>query len=193
MNKAIILTMILLVFFGITWLGIQLFSFSPSSFGNKLSLHENFKAKSSQIISLKNYFEKLIPENVNVSFEFSSENNKFDLGILLINPATKMEVYPAIGGEKISPGSAQMDSLLDYLNWNMVNIDTLVSKLQQSNCVGVSGGNPIQILFRKSGLESTSYLIFDQPLSDSLQKLYNHKEGYSVYNETTVLREIYPL
>ncbi len=142
-------------------------------------LIDNYNKKTTEIIELKNYVNKIVPPNKQVDIEFEDNNT---LGIFHVTVDDNQESYWDI---KVNSGKA--DSLLQKLGWTTNTLKTLKYKLDKANCISVKSGEPCNIGFQRSGMGKYFYNIFDKPIADSLQADYNDSCTYILYNDKVVL------
>lgn len=142
-------------------------------------LKENFEAKKAEIYEVKNYVNKIISPNKLVHIEFDDNNT---LGIFHVKVDDNFESNWDV---KIKSGKA--DTLLQKLGWTTETLKTLKDKLDKSNCIGVTSGEPCNISFQRSGMGMYSFNIFDKPIPDSLKTSYNDSCTYIMVNDKLVL------
>jgi hypothetical protein len=110
-----------------------------------------------------------------------AKTNQKDLSFGLGNWGTvNLFIYPAIidpankiiGGEGLKIGSPELDSILVKLNWDNETVKRLREKLKQTNCDWIriidNGHYDIEMYPTQTGWGTYSYVIFDDPIPDSL-------------------------
>ena len=93
-----------------------------------------------------------------------------------------------------------MNAVLDEIGIEVYKLDSLLLKLKKANCIGLLKqpfkNKPIKIDFRYGeGLLAPkfSYLVFSEPLSDSLKNEWENKGGRKVYSDKVIFEYLYPL
>jgi hypothetical protein len=178
----------LLIFFGILLLlfgGFYLYLhiafdgiFTGPSYDKK-DLIENYEARTDEILELKNYYISILPEGASVTIEFDNDQ---ELGIFHVKADS---IYQSNWNLKIK--SPQVDSLLTELNWTTKELKILKEKLDNANCISISGKNPVTIGWQRSGMGKFSYNIFDSDLEKGKIEAYNDGCTYIFYKDNIVL------
>ncbi|MFZ6666206.1 hypothetical protein [Peijinzhouia sedimentorum] len=178
----------LLIFFGIILFlfgGFYLFLhiafdgiFTGPSY-DKNDLIENYEARTDEILDVKNYYKSILPDGAIVLIEF--DNDK-ELGIFHVKADS---IYQSNWNLKIK--LSKVDSLLTELNWTTKELTTLKEKLDNANCISISGKNPVVIGWQRSGMGKFSYNIFDSDLEKDKIEEYNDGCTYIFYKDNIVL------
>ena len=164
-------------------------------------LEENYIKKELEILELREYLESIIPEKTGISFGYSDRSDRFDLGVIKYNPETKNIERPNnMSATNVSLNSKSVTNILQNMDWTSGELYTLLQKLKSANCIRIYkqpfSGKPVQITFRKGGhlgVAEYSYHLFSEPLTDSLKRVWENKEGFRVYNENVLFEYGYPL
>lgn len=178
----------LLIFFGIILLlicGFYLFlhiAFDGIFTGpiyDKNDLIENYEARTEKIHDVKNYYKSILPDGASVTIEFGNDK---ELGIFHVRADS---IYQNNWNLKIK--SPKVDSLLTELNWTTKELKILKVKLDNANCISISGNNPVVIGWQRSGMGKFSYTIFDNNLEKDKIEDYNDGCTYIFYKDNIVL------
>ena len=170
-------------------------------YSSKKELIANYQEKHSEIATLKRYFYSIVPDSLDVYIEYEEDNN-IDLKVYR-KPADPANPFPTVvlfQEWNIDPYNYQPDSnaiglsqdytfqqTVQLLNWNDDTFRQIKRYLDKANCISVTNGDPAQIGFRRSGLGMYFYKLFDHPLTDSLQKVYNDSCSHILFNESVAL------
>ncbi len=146
---------------------------------NQSDLIENYENKKEQIIEVKNYIEKIVPENIFVNIEFKNG----DLETFHVKRNGNYE-----NNWHLDIDSKKTDSLLNILGWTHSELETLKDKLDKANCISVASRKPITIGWQRSAMGMFFYKLFDQNLNDSLIEQYNGGCTYIFYKDNVVLQ-----
>jgi hypothetical protein len=175
----IIISIGLLLFFGIVFYVYSTFNFDSGEYYSTQDLIKNYNQKSNQIADLKDYINQIVPINKSVDIEFDG-NKRLSIFHLVDNGN-----YDSNWDLKLN--SAKVDTLLVKLNWTKETLRTLKEKLDAANCISVKSGDPCNIGFQRSGMGKYYYDIFDNPIPDSLKSKYNDSCTYILYSDKVVL------
>lgn len=144
-----------------------------------VELKQHFDAKKTEIYEVKDYINKIVPQNKKVEIEFENDNT---LKIFHIIKNGKHETHWDVGVK-----SNNAIALLEKLGWTTETLKTLKTKLDKANCISVASGEPCNIGFQRSGMGKYYYNIFEKPIADSLKKRYNDSCTYIMVNDKLVL------
>jgi hypothetical protein len=164
-------------------INICLFAFLGGVFDthySKKDLIDNYNLKTGEIVELKNYVDKIVPDSMSVDIEFDGNRT-----LEIFHVVEKNGYWNANWNIKID--SPKADTLLQKLGWTSETLSTLKEKLDNANCISIESGEPCTIGFQRSGMGKYSYKVFDQPLNDSLKKVYNDNCTYIFYKNNIVL------
>ncbi len=148
-------------------------------FYDKSDLIENYEERTEAIIDVKNYFKSILPDSARVDIEFENDNK---LGIFHVRTDNNDQ-----NNWNLRIKSHRVDSLLSELKWTTKQLETLKEKLDNANCISISGRNPVVIGWQRSGLGKFSYDIFDNNLKASQLEQYNNGCTYIYYKDNIVL------
>ena len=175
----IILGVGLLTYIGYWIFALAVFSGVFDKFYSTQDLIDNYNKKTTEIVEVKNYVNKIVPPNKSVDIEFDG-NRKFFIFHVVDN-----NNYDSNWDLKLS--SSKTDTLLQKLSWTKENLKLLKEKLDNANCISVESGEPCKIGFVRSGMGKYFYNLFDKPIADSLKSNYNDSCTYILYNDKVVL------
>lgn len=182
---------------------ILLLSIFISSCGkNKKDLIENYEENLSDIIKLKEYYSKIVPDNylVRIRYDSSEEIDLFvyqpipnsnerellfqqwNLNIYNYKPKSRTEYDKKYNGKTNS-----FVVVKEKLNWTNETFIKLYEKLENVNCIGITNRNPTEIEFGYKGMGVYSYLIFDENLNKKQQKKYTDYCSQLFYKDNVVL------
>jgi hypothetical protein len=184
MKKIIKWTLIILGVGVLTWLGFWFYAMAVFSgtFDKSYStqdLIDNYNKKTEKIWQVKDYINKIVPQNKSVDIEFDG-NHKFFIFHVVDNG-----YYDSNWDLKLS--SQKTDTLLQKLGWTKETLKLLKEKLDNANCISVESGEPCKIGFQRSGMGKYFYDLFNKPIPDSLKSMYNDSCTYILYNDSVVL------
>lgn len=168
-------------------------------------MKDNIDEKSSEIIDLKNYFDKIVPENYIVRIQYNSSNN-VDLFVYeIVRDSTEREIL--FGQWDVSIDNYKETSQTDYekqyggktkslevvkskLNWTRDTFSKLYDKLEKANCIGICNRKPLEIEYGFSGMALLSFMVFDKNLTVEQQKEYSDDCMSMFYKENIVLNYV---
>jgi hypothetical protein len=148
-------------------------------------LKKNFYSRETEILELKRYYDSIVPYDKSVVIEFENSNRLGRFFIYDINPSAPSKNKN--GDWDIKVNSDKADSLLNIIGWKRNNLRELKKKLSNAHCIGISGGEPTTIDFRRSGMGMYSFNIFNNPIPDSLKNRYNDSCRYILVNDKLAL------
>lgn len=128
-------------------------------------------------VSLYDFFySKTINQNKYIITFYSNKNNKlYNINIYPIDGPVNIH-NSIIGGDNLPLECKKIDSILIETKWEKSFLLSLKDKLNKTNCKWIRTteiyGDPIEIFYDESTYGSYSYLIFPQPLSDTLIKIH---------------------
>jgi hypothetical protein len=151
----------------------SMFDVSNGKVYSKEDLINNYKIKKSNIDSLKDYYNKLVPPDRILEIEFESEKviTRLALTNLKTDTLNNRDNYVCVFDLDVN--SKKVDSIIESIGWTHQTLAEIKSNLDKANCIGISNGEPTNINFQRSGFGMYSYLIFSKEISDSLRKQYN--------------------
>ncbi|CAN5596542.1 hypothetical protein BH11BAC3_BH11BAC3_44070 [soil metagenome] len=169
----------LLLFFIYVFYVFSTFSFDDGKHYSKEDLIDNYKAKTNELLDLKEFINKNVPIGKTVDIEFDGDNrlaifHVFDNGSNDSNWDLKVN-------------SKKVDTLLDKLNWTQNTLMDLKGKLDAANCISVKCGDPCNIGFQRSGMGKYYYNLFAAPIPDKMIARYNDSCTYIFYSKNVVL------
>jgi len=151
----------------------------------KEDLRNNYDTHGSQIVTLKHYFNGIVPVGKQVQIEFEGERK---LAMFKIS-ATDSIQHPEKNFLRwqIRIESREVDSLLPTLGWTRDTLASIKKKLEAASCIRVTNGEPGIIGYRRFGTGMFYYTIFENPIPDSLQPKYNNGCNAILYSNRVVL------
>lgn len=196
----IVIVSSIVIFFAYT--GIRLYSEGYFKTSSKEELVRNYQSKEKQILRLKQYFNSIVPKNFNVFVEFESDNNitmrVSEKSKYQKNPTLWFEQYnfdpykfrvpkSSLGSKVYTPKLDSLTSIERKLNWAENTFRQIKTLLDSAKCISIENGDPSEIGFARMGEGEYMYLLFDEPISDSLKKNYNNGCNYSYFNNKLIL------
>jgi hypothetical protein len=186
---------------------LTLSSCDPFGFGDMPSssekeLKENYSKKSKEITELKSFFNSITPKDLEVYIEYQSDKlidlkvyyvktPKYPVKTLFqqwnINPYNFNSQSSPLDSSDFAPETNSLDVVKKRLGWTDETFRMIKQYLDKANCISITNGNPANIGFRRSGMGMYFYNVFDQPLTDSLKKVYNDSCTYRLLNDTIAL------
>jgi len=169
---------------------------------NKSDLIENYEKNSAQIIGVKNYFEKIVPDNFKVKIRYESSdqidlevyeklNDKSDNELLFRQWNIKISNYieePQSDYDKKYNGKTNsFEFVKNKLEWTDETLEKLYEKLDSADCIGISNWEPVEIEYGYNGLGVYSYKIFNKDQIDMIKEKYNDGCNNLYYKENVVL------
>lgn len=158
----LILTGILLVFI--------FFITSKQIFGDRYGLEEmieNYERREIKIAEVREYLDSIVPENTKVDIEFGKSKHINIFHYHLEGSLFRNEVSRE--NWDLEYDSDETINLLEKLNWTIIDLKTLRSKLDEANCISVNNGQPYRIGFQRDFMAKYYYLLYDQKLSKEQQ------------------------
>jgi hypothetical protein len=150
-------------------------------------LKENFEEHKTEIYELKNYFNKIVPENKFIEIEFSNETTVKIIGIRTLDFTAGDYKKPMFVRRDLDIHSQQMDSIINPLGWTRNTLITLKEKLDKANCIQIESGEPAKIGFKRSGMGMYFFNVFETPIPDSLRAKYDSSCTYILVSDKLVL------
>jgi hypothetical protein len=169
---------------------------------NKSDLINNYEERSKEIISLKEYYFKIVPSNYLVRIRYNSNRNvdlavyeskidseeydlffqkwNIDLDNYIETPQTDYQ-------KKYEGKTNSLELTKKKLNWNDKTFNELKFKLDNAGCIGITSGNPTEVEYGYRALAVYSYLIFDDNLDKEQQKEYSNDCNLLFYKDNVVL------
>lgn len=162
-----------LLFFGMIG-GFQK-SYTPSE------MVESFHDHKQEVNELITYFRSMVPKDKFVEIEFEDDDELTRFGFA---PSCDTSQKWFLDWN-VQVESSQMDSLIDCLGWDINQVRELKEKLDAADCIQI--GNTVEgthIGFKRSGMQMYSYMVYQQPLSDSLRTEYEKYHTLLFANDT---------
>jgi len=154
----------------------------------KSDLISNFEKRNSEIIDLKNYFDKIVPKKFSVNIRYESSNvvnlevyekpndtlkkellfRKWDINVYdyIEKPQTEYE-------KKYHGKTNSLELVKSKLNWTDKTFRKLYTKLESAECIGISKWKLTNIEYGYNGLGVYSYKIFDHNLDKKEIEKFN--------------------
>lgn len=165
---------------------MSLLSVFGSSYSKK-DLVRNFERKKGAILTLKRYFNSIVPKNEDVEIEFRDNNNLFRLGVSSLNSVTGATQYPIFLDWNLAIGSRRLDSIIATIGWTEKTLHEIKKKLDAADCIAIHNGEPAVIGFKRSGMGMYLYNVFDSDVLPEQRRFYNDSCRYILYNNRVVL------
>jgi len=197
---------VLLPFVAYLLLLLAFSSWEPSGSSSKQELIENFKAKETEILELKSFFNSIVPDDYSVYIEFENDKkvdlwvfeneikNLYGNGVCMfqqwnINPYKYKEEMPIVydSTQFYTPRTKSLELVKLKLKWNDDTFREIKRLLDSANCISISSGEPASIGFARSGMGKYGYVLFENSIPDSLKNQYNDSCSYILYNDRVVL------
>lgn len=179
--------------------------FSSCGMNSIEGMKDNIDEKSSEIIDLKNYFDKIVPENYIVRIQYNSSNNvdlfvyetvrdsaerenlfgQWDVSIDNYKETSQTDYEKEYGGKTKS-----LEVVTSKLNWTRDTFSKLYEKLDKANCIGICNRKPVEIEYGFSGMALLSFMVFDKNLTVEQQKEYSDDCMSMFYKENIVLNYV---
>ena len=163
-------------------------------------LDNNYVQNELAIIDLSKYSIEIMSDNQGFSFGFDGRNDRYYFIPRNYNENSKQVEYSDLQCDNLELHSDEMNAVLDEIGIEVYKLDSLLLKLKKANCIGLLKqpfkNKPIKIDFRYGeGLLAPkfSYLVFSEPLSDSLKNEWENKGGRKVYSDKVIFEYLYPL
>lgn len=165
-------------------------------------LKDNYDKRHKEIAQLKTYFNSITPKDLEVYIEFSSEESvdirvyyitttEYPRKVLFeqwdINPYNFKPAASPNDNTEFAAETNSLEAVKRRLGWTDNTFKTIKKFLDNANCISVTNGNPANIGFRRSGMGMYFYNLFENPLSDSLKKVYNDSCTFRLYYDTLAL------
>lgn len=174
-----------LVFLGYFFYFLYLIDIYNKNYSEQ-ELVESFNDKRTEIASLRQYYNSIIPKSTWIEIEFENNNELARFGIASIDSSgTNFRRQFLDWHMKIN--TPEMETLLSSIGWNMATLKTLKQKLDDANCIQIESGQPTRIGFKRSGMGIYSFNVFDSPMTDSVKSLYSSDCAYIIANDKLVL------
>ena len=165
-------------------------------------MKNNIDQKSKEIIDLKNYFNKIVPENYIIRIQYNSSSNvdlfvyepirdsterqylfgQWDVNLDSYKETTQTEYEKKYGGKTKS-----LELVKNKLNWNIETFSKLYDKLEKANCIGICNRKPVEIEYGFSGMALLSFLVFEENLTVEQQEEYSDDCMSMFYKDNIVL------
>jgi hypothetical protein len=150
-------------------------------------LVDNFNKREKDIYIVKHYFGSIVPKDKIVEIEFEGKHKISRLGIASSDSVSRSARREQFMEWDIEMNTPHMDSILGTLGWNRETLKILKEKLDRANCIGIASGEPAEIAFKRSGMGMYSFLVFDNPMPDTVKAHYNNSCNYIFANDKLVL------
>lgn len=176
----------------IIFIGKMVYSiYSIGSFNKDYSvtdLKNNFNEKRNEINDLKMYFNGIVPKNRFVEIEFDNDSTLTRLGIEALDTTAGDPYGPMFLEWDLKLNTQLMDSILKPMGWTNEILKTLKQKLENANCIQIESGEPSKIGFKRSGMKMYSFIVFENPIADSLKSQYNDGCTYILVDNKLALK-----
>lgn len=148
-------------------------------------LKENYIKRQKEISELRMYFKSVIPPNKYIEIEFKSDSKINRFGVYLDDSISNND--SDFLDWDLEVGSSKVDSIIKTIGWTRSTLTQIKRKLDKANCIGINGSEPSKINFKRSGMGMYSFVVFDNPIPDSLIPIYNDSCTYIMVNRHLVL------
>jgi hypothetical protein len=188
MRKAILISFVVFVIL----VPLLVFLSFAGAFDKKYSqewLTNNFVQNEDAFSSLVNLFETNINKSkqTDVSFGLS----RADKVSLIIYPTVVAPANKIIGGSDLKFDSPELQSALTCLGWTIETVKQLKKELSRTHCDWIrvieNQSNSIEIYPNQSGWGSYSYVIYKQPVTDTMIPAYGKPLSDSGFGKRVVL------
>lgn len=129
-------------------------------------LKKHFSEKEKEIRILKQYFRTVTPDHTFIEIEFDGNRSLFRFGYELPDGTRFLDW-------DLHTHTERMDSLIRPLGWTRATLQQIKTHLDNAGCIKIESGEPGSIGFQRSGMGMYSFIVFDQPVPDSLKRRYN--------------------
>jgi hypothetical protein len=152
-------------------------------------LADNFVQNEDAFSNLVNFFETNLRKSnqADVSFGVS----RADKVSLIIYPAVVAPANKIIGGADLKLDSPELQSALSRLGWTSETVKQLKNELSRTRCDWIKviegQGNSVEIYPDQSGWGSYSYVIYREPVTDSMIHTYGKPLSNSGFGKRVVL------
>ncbi len=170
---------------------------------SKQGLTKNYDENKTEILELKDYYNKIVPKDYLIRIRYNSSDNidlfvyqpiensekrellfqQWDLDIDDYEPENPRSDYD----KKYHGITNSFIEVKEKLNWTNKTFIELYNKLDNVNCMGISNRNPTEIEYGFKGMGVFSYLIFDENLNLELQEKHSDDCSQMFYKENVVL------
>jgi hypothetical protein len=164
-------------------------------------LKRNYEGNSKDIKELKEYFEKIVPKNYDVTIRYNSSDN---VNLFVYEPTNIPDKNDLLFQQwnvdfvdfeepkdshynsEYDGKTKSLEAVKKKLNWTNNTFTELYEKMENVNCIGISNGNPVELEYDFRGMGVLSYLIFDHNLNKEEQKKYSNDCSQMFYKENIV-------
>lgn len=159
---------------------------------SRAELVDNYEQKHKEIKTLQEEFNKVVPRGYSVFLEIKMSDTPLrsiqsvDMQVYKENKDGKLDLVD--GDWDMKFGSAELDSLLDIVNWDMMTFTGLKNMFQVADCISIQSGDQTEIGFARSGLGKYSYVLFPKKLTPAEIEQYNDGCEYIYYKDNIVLK-----
>lgn len=159
---------------------------------SRAELVENYEQRHREIKTLQEEFNKVVPKGYVVFLEMKLSDTplrsiqSIDMQVYKKNNEGKLDMID--GDWDMKFGSAELDSLLDIVDWDMMTFTGLKNMFQVANCISIQNGDETEIGFARSGLGKYSYVVFPRKLTPAQIEQYNDGCEYIYYKDNIVLK-----
>jgi hypothetical protein len=173
MKKSILISIVVFVILVSLWAFLAFEGVFDKKYSQEW-LANNFVQNEDAFSNLVNLFETNLSKSnqTDVSFGLS----KGDKVSLIIYPAVVAPANKIIGGADLKFDSPELKSALSSLGWTIETVKQLKKELSQTGCDWIrvieGRGNSIEIYPNQSGWGSYSYVIYSQPVTDTMIPTY---------------------
>lgn len=151
-------------------------------------LKENFKKNKKQIYELKKFLNDNVPNNIEVRIEIEKDTILDLLEIDIKDTTSNNSSRISYSSSDIGKNNyKKINSILNKLAWTKETLKIIENKLYKANCIGISNGEPTEIDFKRHGFGMYSFIVFDNPIPDSLKTKYNNGYTYILVNDYLAL------
>jgi hypothetical protein len=172
------------------------------TYSSEKELRENWIKNDSNIVELRDYFNKIVPKGYEVYLNQDNDTT-IDLWVFEvtdsisskritwfqkwgINPFDYKVIPTPYDSTEWAPMTNRLDIILEKLNWNNHTFIDIREKLRKADCNSIKNGEPTEIGYKFSGLGKYFYYLFRNPMKQSEITKYNDSCTYRYYNDTVV-------
>lgn len=164
---------------------------------NSDNLIRHLNKNGEKMRNLEGLLRSILPDGVGLSFGFDPDETNFYMIVQSLDADNEISHFSR---ENLSIESKSIDKILERIDWSIGDLKNLITLLNDCNCIGfykqAYTNSPIEIIYSDSGttqIGSSSYLFFESKLSDSLKRYWGNREGHKIINDSTIIKQVYPL
>lgn len=142
---------------------------------------ESFDDHKQEINEPISYFSTMAPKDKVIEIEFNDDEELNRFGFT--PPCDTSQKWFLDWDVQVE--SSLMDSLMDCLGWDLNQVRVLKKKLDAADCIQIGRNlEGTHIGFKRSGMQMYSYVVYHQPVSDSLRTVIESHHMHLFANDT---------